>query len=219
MFPRALGHKAAIHKALLEFCTLKPCLPQTLIFVFHVCYYEELCCHSDTKLQPDAVNVVRAFSKRCEVMCTITKMEVRGGKMDDGCRKHACINTEENLINFEFSASRRCDLCFVVVAVRVGVSSRRGVRFHRETGAGLVFTQRTMLQKHCRSAAVLLSVKQEGAASDQPSRSITQHPKRLCKHCDLHSLTWSSRARCFCRMGNLIHLFHTVSPWMRGNAN
>lgn len=65
--------------------------------------------------------------------------------MDDGCRKHARINTEENLFNSEFSASRRCNFCFVVVAVHVGGGvgggNRRGVRFHRETGAGLVFTR------------------------------------------------------------------------------
>lgn len=178
MFPSALDHKAAVHISLLEFCTLKPCLPQTLIFVFHVLLQRTVLPQQHWKLQPNAVNVVRAFSRRCEVMCTIIKMWVRG-RMNEGCRKHACMNTEENLINFQFSASKRCDVCFMVVTVRVEMSNRRSVRFHRETGAGLMFTQRTKLQKHQRSAAFLLRVKREDAGRDQPSRGIAQRPKRL----------------------------------------
>lgn len=113
--------------------------------------------------------------------------------MDGGCRKHSCMITEENLNNFQFSASKRCNFCIVVVATCVGVSYGRSVRFHRKTGAGLVFTQRMTLQKHCRPAAVLLSVK--GRA--RRVINLREPSPKPTGNCDLHSLTWSPRATCF----------------------
>lgn len=71
-------------------------------------------------------------------------------------------------------------------------SNRRSVTFYRTTGSGFVFTQRRRLQKHYRSAAVL-HPEREDTARDQQARGIVRRVRRFC---DLHSLTWSSTARC-----------------------
>lgn len=179
MFPSAPGHEAFLLTTPLEFCILKQCWPQTLIFVFHVVLLPiTMLPRRHRKLQPDAINVVCAFSKRCEVMCKNKSIGPRGKGCRDAEGTHAW--------------RQRRILCIKATQFVLS-SNRRSVRIYRATGPGFVFTQRWRLQTHCRPAAALLRPEQEDEARDQQARGIMPRVRRLC---DLHSLTWSSTARC-----------------------